>query len=147
MGVLYLCLPLTTEPEMIQWLRQHELHIPTAPGSGRNPTLREVRRVLETLAGYTVYYAANDQFWQADIAAVANPEYAMSTTIIASHFTGDEGHPQRISFEKGTPELIIRIMTELAQMCGPLICVPDTGDTPIVVTASTQAETALSIWR
>ena len=146
MGVLYSCIPITDTPEIQTWLHEHSATLPSQTMFARNPTPQDIRTTLGTLENYTVDYGVRSTFWHADIFYAPDPEHGPCTSIIVLNYQDDESRPYDIYFEKGWPELILTIMEQLSRLCGPLLCVPDTGNTPIVVVPGLKPSEAIHAW-
>ncbi|WP_299413754.1 hypothetical protein [Acaryochloris sp. IP29b_bin.148] len=48
--------------------------------------------------------------------------------------------------QKGWPELIIKVVHRIAQQCGPIAIVPDTGYPAVVVEADSDVDDIISTW-
>jgi hypothetical protein len=142
MGVLYHIEPL--DEEMASLLGEMGAAVPRSAEPSRNPTPAEVREVCRTLDDYkTEFYVKPKSHWQAVIKGTKRDE---GTILHVEKFTGAEDKPHGIWFEKGSPALIIEILKRLAKQCGPLVVMPDTGDTPIAVTARASVKKILDEW-
>ena len=114
----------------------------------RYPTLREVKRVLESLDGYS---SDGKRFARARWAAHVKKKAGGSGTLV--HFDSmaysRERHRGPVWFEKGDTELIVDIVERLTHTCGPLIltCDADLGEKPLVVAPGMTVEEALAPWR
>jgi hypothetical protein len=132
MGVLYSVYPVDEKARV----SLPNLGVDDVPGdNGRNPTPAEVRAVLSTLRGFKSSYTdrpAIGGLWQAMVEDAEDPGNGGWTLINVSHYPG-ESEPSELWFEKGWPDLILHIMVGLANTCGPLFILPDTGETPLVV--------------
>jgi hypothetical protein len=146
MGVLYSCIPITDTPEILAWLQEQRVTLPSPSIFGRDPTPQEIRTALDSIENYTADYAVSRTFWQANVSYTAEPEQGPWTCINVLNYQDDESQPYHIYFEKGWPELILTIMERLSRLCGPLMCVPDTGATPIVVTPGLKSSEAVLPW-
>jgi hypothetical protein len=72
-----------------------------------------------------------DPSWQARIESEEAPE-ELWTPLNISTYTGDN-EPQEIWFEKGHRIIIHQVLKAVCAKCGPLLLLPDTGDTPEVI--------------
>jgi hypothetical protein len=131
MGVLYTITP--TTGEVADWLVDTGVTLPVGSAS-RFPLIAEIRDVLDSLEGFTSAYDDNGigSSWQAMIMSIEDPESGAWTRLNIT-CQKDPSEPQDIWFEKGYPELIVRIVSRLAEMCGTLVVIPDTGCPPLVV--------------
>jgi hypothetical protein len=81
--------------------------------------------------------------WQAVIEGTKGDE---GTILNVEKFKDTEDKPLPIFFEKGSPALILEIVKRLASTCGPLVVIPDSGDTPIAVTSTASVKKLLKQW-
>ncbi len=146
MGVLYSCIPITNTPEILAWLQEQRVSLPSESIFSRDPTPQEIRAALETIENYTTDYAVSRTFWQANVSYTADPEHGPWTCINVLNYHDDEAQSYHIYFEKGSPELILTIMERLSRLCGPLLCAPDSGDMPIVVVPGLKSSEAVLPW-
>jgi hypothetical protein len=141
-GLLYTAWAL--EPQLVSWLETLGIR-PSGPS--RNPTPREVRAALESLEDFTVRYElVNGDYWTAWVKHRQNPEDGPWTLVHISQIGGDD-EERRVWFEKGHPDLIVRIIERLTHSCGTLVLTCDAGGTPIVITPGTNPARALDAWR
>ena len=149
MGVQYDVIPLgyVHDDYDLTWLEEFGISLPEGVPPSRFPTPREIRGILDQLEGYRTIYTVDLYAWAADIAERAGPEHGHWTTLYVQGFEGDEDQPHPLFFAKGSEELIIRIVEQLAQICGPLIIDNDVDGAPVLVTAGMSVEVALSAWR
>ncbi|MBN2385148.1 hypothetical protein JXQ70_19920 [bacterium] len=102
---------------------------------GRHPTPSEIRAVVGDLDGFKASYTEHPIFhkpWQVMVEHAQDPDNGGWTLINVSEYLGED-QPTEIWFEKGWPDLIIRIMVGLSRTCGPLFILPDTGEAALVV--------------
>lgn len=143
MGVIYVVLPL--DIEVSAYLRTLGIEFFDEPS--RNPTPKEVRTACEALGDLKVeIFSPPHHAWQISIQGLRAPDNEPWTTLNISNFNGDENAPQAISFSKGWPSLILRIVRDLSVICGPLVIFPDTGCKPIAVKANDEVHTLLNVW-
>ena len=133
MGVFYLVEPF--DGADLEWLEAEGVTIPDGAGQGRNPTPAEIREVCDGLEGVGVTYSASakEKFWQADVAGLKGADRKRGTLLNIDNWGGSESRRYKITFETGDPGLILQIVHGLSATCGPLLIVPDSGDTPAVV--------------
>jgi len=115
---------------------------------GRNPRLTEIHRVLEELSGFKAEYdpaPAKGHSWGVTIEDAVQPEKGPWAHLRTLHYSSEDEFIE-IYFEKGWPDLIVRIVAALAAICGTLCIVPDTGDAPLVIPAGADAEALLRTW-
>ena len=146
MGVFYIVDPLDDEGR--EWLGAVGVALPRRRQDGRHPTPAEVREVCDALAGYRTEYnvSAKKKVWQADVQGVKRADRHGGTLLDVDKWGGSEQKRQRIVFEKGDPSLVLRIVHGLSARCGPLVVVPDSGDSPVVVWAEAKLEKLLREW-
>jgi hypothetical protein len=101
---------------------------------GRNPTPADVREALAELSEFRAddEVATASESWCVTVELAGAPEEGPWTHLRASPYVA-ENEPVELSFEKGWPDLVVRIMARLAERCGTLVLVPDTGEAPLVV--------------
>lgn len=51
-----------------------------------------------------------------------------------------------LGFEEGWPDLIAAIVLEVSRRVGPLVLIPDTGDSPLVLSEDIELGAALRAW-
>lgn len=141
MGVLYSAFPL--DGEVREWLREEGVTAPEVNGCA--PTPNEIRAALDTLDHQTVSYNISEGVWQAQIDDAASPEEGPWTMINVLEFS-DADEPCQFYFEKGWPELIVMIAHRIAQLCGPIVIVPDTGCPPVVVESNSDIADIINTW-
>jgi hypothetical protein len=145
MGVLYSVLPL--DASITPYLREVGTVVPEGGQESRNPTPLEVRAVCETLTDLKVTACSPpSHHWHIMIEGLKDPEKEPWTLLHLDNFNGDETVPHSIWFEKGWPSLILRIVHGLSAKCGPLVIIPDTGCTPIVVSGGDDVSILLAMW-
>ena len=143
MGVIYHIEPL--DDEMAALLEEMGASVPESAQPSRNPTPAEVREVCGALRDYTTEFnVKRNSYWQAIIEATKGRDEG--TVLNVEKFKGAEDKPHGIWFEKGSPALILEILKRLAKHCGPLVVVPDTGDSPLAVTAKASVKKLLNDW-
>jgi hypothetical protein len=144
MGVIYVVLPFDARTR--DSLAEYGLAPPAAP-DGRNPTIAEVRAVLDALAGHRIEYEpvpAAGESWGASITSLV-PETGPWTTLRVLRYAG-ESAPTDIAFHKGWPQVIFTIVAALANECGTLVLWPDTGGAPAVVPPGANLHGLLAQW-
>jgi hypothetical protein len=145
MGVLYIVVPL--DDSITGYLRDVGVEYPAEHIPARNPTPRELREATATLTDQKVtVHSPPEHAWQIMIEGRNDPENEPWTLLNVTAFNGDEATPHAICFEKGWPSLILRVVHILSARCGPLVIVPDTGCTPIVVGAADDPQKLFEIW-
>ena len=139
---MYSLFPLSEE--MRSWLDEQSIAYPLNVES-RNPLLTEAQSVLAQLDGYKVEETAVSvgKFWQAFIQDKKDPEHKGWATLNILSLTDG---PNEMYFEKGWPDLIIRITVLLSRHTGPLVLFCDAGDPPLVVTADDDPELLYESW-
>ncbi|HKB04982.1 MAG TPA: hypothetical protein VKD90_22355 [Gemmataceae bacterium] len=142
MGVLYIVEPL--DAEIREWLSEEGVALPR----GRNPTPAEIRAVCDALDGFRVKYIASTKkkFWQAVVEGRKGRDRERWTILNIEKWGGSEDRRYQILFDKGDPALILEIVRALTAPCGPLVVIPDTGDTPIVLWPEADPEELMRAW-
>ena len=141
MGVLYSAFPVTGEVR--EWLAEEGHAVPQANGSA--PTPNQLQTALETLTDQSVSFNISEGVWQAQIDDLKSPEDGPWTMINVLKYTSPD-EPCEYYFEKGWPELIIKVAHRIAQQCGPIAIVPDTGCPAAVVEADSDIHHVISTW-
>lgn len=114
---------------------------------GRNPRVSEIRRILDGLSEFEADYDPSPspgRPWGVLISHRTRPDEAPWAHLCTLNY--DPTLPTEIYFEKGWPELIVRIVVALAEVCGSLCVFPDTGEAPLVAHPGSNAETLLATW-
>jgi hypothetical protein len=144
MGVIYLLCPL--DAEVRASLSIYGVSDEGWP-DGRNPRLTEVRAVLDRMTGTRAEYQEapkRGQPWGISVEDSTDPENGPWTELRTLKY--DEDQPTDFYFEKGWPELIVRIVSRLAATCGTLCIFPDTGEPPVIVPAGADPDHLLASW-
>jgi hypothetical protein len=145
MGIIYHIEPL--DDEMAALLEEMGAAAPEAGAASRNPTPAEVRRACAALKGFeTTFNVKAKSRWQAVIRGTGRGKDDQGTILNVEKFRGSEDRPHAIWFEKGSPALILEIVKRLSTDCGPLVVLPDTGDTPIAVSPKASIKKLLKEW-
>ena len=108
---------------------------PEGVEGARNPTPRELRRVLRGLGGYHIEYDATGH--SLDV-TISNSMDAQDWAVIwVENYAGEasEDTPLSFSFHRGNEPLVLRVMSDLAKVCGPFVVVFNFDD-PRLVTAN-----------
>ena len=144
MGVLYSVIPF--DHEIQNYLKEENLFIPENADTGRNPTVEEIRVVLESLTDYKAEYnePGAGGTWQAFVESKSDPDREWTLLNMIDYV--DNKTPTSIYFEKGWVELIAKILAGLSKTCGTLVLWPDTGDPPLIITPEIELDEALSQW-
>jgi len=101
------------------YLRTLGVDVPQKPS--RYPTPKEVRDVCGALSDFNVeMFSPPDHAWQIVIQGINDADNEPWTMVNISSFNGDENAPHHLSFSKGWPSLILRIVRALTVHCGPL---------------------------
>lgn len=141
MGVLYSAIPI--DSKIRRWLIS--AGVPVSDRDGQAPTLRQIQAAIATLDDQAVSYSSGDDHWQAAIDDPQPPETG-PWTILNVHGVTSPDEPCNFYFEKGWPSLIIKVVHRIAQRCGPLCVVPDTGCPPVVVAADSDIHEIIRTW-
>ncbi|KAI9131394.1 hypothetical protein ON05_027630 [Acaryochloris sp. CCMEE 5410] len=141
MGVLYSAFPVTSEVR--EWLAEEGHSVPRANGSP--PTPNQLQMALETLTDHSVSFNTSGGVWQAQINDPNSLEDGPWTIVKVLKYTSPD-EPCEYFFEKGWPELIIKVAQRIAQQCGPIAIVPDTGCPAVIVEADSDVDDIISTW-
>jgi hypothetical protein len=129
MGVIYVVRPL--DHEVAHWLAQQGAECPVGL-TGRYPTAAEVRAAIGDIPDvrYHQSVGTGGSGWQIDVMHRQDPANGRWTSI-----RSDGGATDRaaIAFHKGWSDLIIEIVHRLSARTGPLVLIPDTGQTPMAI--------------
>ncbi len=148
MGVLYGIYP------MLDWvlkeLRRHRIAPPEATES-RRATPSDVRHALAGLDGYYVEFVSDADGWQAYVSDAPPPDDHEFALLVALGFVGDEAAQTDFYFEKGDPELNVRILERLTASAAPWpswpTCPPFPRSSPPALTQSGSMPTGNAAWR
>jgi hypothetical protein len=149
MGVLYSAIPLSEfqAPGGIDYLEEHGVHADVFGTPSRYPTRREIRSVLDSLAGYKVEYEPDGS---ADIVDAVKGYEGMSASlqiITKDNEPSDDDTPCfHFYFSKGWAELNLEILKRLSIICGPFICMDDSSCVPVLVEPDTDPEIVWRAW-
>ncbi|MBW4619144.1 MAG: hypothetical protein KME17_07265 [Cyanosarcina radialis HA8281-LM2] len=134
MGVIWTVFLL--DEQMKDWLDEIGVGYPNA--FSKFPTGREVKEVLPALSDFDVEVDDNGvgASWQASIVSKSGGDSGEWTVLNITEYSGDDKQ-QKIWFAKGSRNLIALILKELSNQVGPLVLIPDTGDNPLVISATT----------
>lgn len=144
MGVLYSVLPLNNN-----WRAALTDYGVVDRGwpDGRNPRLAEILEVVNSIPDFVatpdVPPAAGGS-WGITVEHAGDPENGAWTQLRTLSYS--EVEPIEFYFEKGWPELIVEILARLANHCGTLCVVPDTGEAPLPVPAGADSQDLLNAW-
>lgn len=134
MGVSHSVLTLLDDPAFDPWLREHGIVLLQPRPPSRYPTPAEIRAMLDSQSAYTVEYSVGPGLWDARVSTADRQR----TAIWVREFSGDEDAPHTFFFHKGSEELNIQILEQLAPVCGPFVLVSDAEVLPILVTGPGQ---------
>ena len=142
MGAMYSVYPLVAEIK--PWLDEMSVEYPPSP-EGRNPHLAEIQSALAQLEGYSIKDTTAEigKTWQALIESTQGPEengWALLNIIQVT-----DG-PNEFYFEKGWPDLIVKITHLISSFSGPLVLICDAGDPPLVVSADADPSALYEAW-
>ena len=126
-----------------QLLRGAGQQIPTDEIS-RDPTVAEIREVLNSLSGYRVTEDRGDGFWRADVLGLRKPRWR--TAILVNDLRSDDS-PCAMTFEDGDCEVMVVILERLARVCGTLVLRAETSLRAVVIRVGSEPETTLQPWR
>src|SRR5262245_58999485 len=125
MGVYYLVEPYDDEER--EWLEAEVAMLPKGKQRSRNPTPSEIRQVLDALDGFKTEYnvSAKKKIWQAMVQGTKGPDKKRWAALEIEKWGGTEERRYKLSFEKGDPEVVVRILHGLSAHTGPLLVAPD----------------------
>jgi hypothetical protein len=133
-------------PFAVACLRHFDMVPPPSSGSGRNPSPRELRTILDDLPGHAAEYHVSPTNWQATVVAKSGLWLFRANTLVSVvDYRGDEALPHLFYFE-GDAKLNILIAEGLSRLCGPLYLFPDTGAQPVLVTPGIDPAEAVRVW-
>lgn len=140
MGTLYHVEPVSeAEGPLEDWAFIAEDPGFDASQPSRNPTLAEVRAVLDDFDRCSVEYTLLPEGMDAGVS-----DRARRATLLHLEGSGQEHDPHRLWFEKGSEELIVEILERLSRVCGAFVLSPDSGEQPMVVYPGVDADEVLS---
>ena len=147
MGVMYHVWP-ASEAQVAQLLAGR-ITLPDVSTPSRNPTPSEIRAVAAGMTDLkvTVWSPPEHKWWQVSFDGFKDPRAEPWTVLNVSDFSGDEAAPHEISFEKGWPSLILRIVHALVAITGPLVIFPDNDCEAIVVRAGDDPQALRESWK
>ena len=141
MGVLYSAFPV--DKEVREWLTEEG--IPTPASEGRSPTPDQLATALNTLDDQNVEFNIGSGVWHAYISDPDSPDTGAWTLLNVMDYT-EPDEPCTFYFEKGSPELIVKVVHRIAQQCGAIAIVPDTGCPPAVVEPGSNIDDIIATW-
>lgn len=146
MGILYTVVPLEGRIRgALPGLGVHRVPC----DDGRNPTPAEIRSVLADLDGYKVTYSDPPTIgctWQAMVEYAHDPENKGWTLLNATEYRGADA-PTEIWFEKGSTDLVVRILVRLAAETGPLVLFADCGGPPLIIRGDDEPSELHRTWQ
>lgn len=83
-----------------------------------------------------MYDVGVGKHWGAFIVSPFGGDIGEWADLKITSFSGDD-QEQELYFEKGSESLIVLILKQLAQKCGPLVLIADAGGAPQIVSSST----------
>jgi len=105
MSILYTAIPFDEDffhKEVLNWLEDYQVEIPTNAKTGRYPTPHEMKKVLDSFTDYNVEYPTDKLSWQAEVRG-ENARVSINIPIL-----GDENSPNGLGFT-GNRELITHL--------------------------------------
>lgn len=142
MSAMYSLFPLAEE--MKSWLDEQSIAYPLNTES-RNPLLTEIQSAIAQLEDYKVEETPIEvgKHWQAFIQNKDDPEHKGWAILNIICLTDG---PNEMYFEKGWPDLIVKITVLLSRHTGPVVLICDAGDPPLVVTADADPDVLFQSW-
>ena len=143
LGVTYVVVPLS--PSLHAYLDAQGAPYPSE--AGRRPTLLDLRAAIAGLPEVTADFDVPPPggTWFATLEAAPSQPSAVWTVITAHPFCGETSEYD-LAFERGAPELIVSVLHVLSTVTGPLVLVPDTGATPLVISPHRTVPELLASW-
>ena len=148
MGIIYIPVPLGEE-SVREFLIAEGFSLPDEIGESRNPTVQELRFVLDNLDEFDVSYCSEDgphSYWEADVEWAAAPDEGPWAVIRVLPFDGDESVPTGFCFSKGWEEAVVLILERIARICGPFVLLDDSAMEPLLVTPGLNVDAAIQEW-
>lgn len=104
-----------------QYFRDAGISWPDGAQGARNPTPRDLRTVLRRLGGYSIEYSLTGH--SLDVTVSSTTDAQDWAVIWIEGYTGEvsEDTPLSLSFHRGNVPLVLRIVTDLARICGPFL--------------------------
>lgn len=144
MGVLYSVFPI--DAEMVTHLVELGVANQHTGAYTRNPTPAEVRVATKGIPeiNSVINESSSGELLQIEL-TTPDPETGPWTLINVEDYEA-EHLPCRIWFEKGWPGLILEVLIRITRNTGPLVVVPDTGESPVVVLPTDSMEALIESW-
>jgi len=126
------------------WLEAVGFTLPANPLPSRYPTEEELRKVLDSLDGYSASYQIDAYTCFADVTSAQDRDGPQYIGVRLTKPLRDE-HPT-LAFEKGSDRLVLMIVEKLSHVCGPLVLDSDLDGAPVLVTPGIDIDSALEGW-
>jgi hypothetical protein len=136
--------------ESWEWLCHEFEQLAKPAAENRNPTPHEIFQVIASLGNLEVERSIQSESLYLLISDISNEEPSAWVLLVIINYDGGkdfENHPHEIYFEKGWSTLIIRIMASLSRFSGALVLVPNSGQTPVVISPTTTSEEIANLWK
>jgi hypothetical protein len=148
MGVLYSAIPLYffQQEAGVAYLEENDIHTDVFGTPSRYPTRREIRSVLDNLAGYKVEYGSSGSGYITDPVKGYEGMSASLQIINQDNEQIDDDTPCHFYFSKGWAELNLEILKRLSAICGPFIFMDDCSCVPVLVEPDTDPEIVWRAW-
>lgn len=140
MGVNYVVAPL--DDEFREQLDEEEIEYPNVDKASKNPSPKEVLKALSEFEGLAVESRFISKEWHAAIEGEADDFYTIARIDNCSGLN-TEGY---LTFEKGEPSMLLKIVKVLAKSTGPVGLVPDTGEYPAIVCEDSNVDEIIANW-
>jgi hypothetical protein len=118
------------DPATVAWFEQFKLPLPDQIPAGRYPTPMEIRGVVENLSGVRTDFLIGRSTWQVTFRYRKDVGWA---TLALKNFTGGMDIPHVFYFPAGWDDLILLVTHRLAEFCGPLVLLHESGAAPQVI--------------
>ena len=115
------------DPATVAWLMQSDINLPGITPPGRYPTPAEIEQVIDAIPGMRAAYRRTAKVWQVTVRSRKDVSWAC---LAVRDYSGDEHEPHRFYFEGGWDEVILLITARLADLCGPMVLLHDSGTPP-----------------
>lgn len=124
---LYECMQ---DPATMAWLVHLDVPLPAVTPSGRYPSPARIRKVIDSIPGIQADYLISESVWQVTVRSRKDIAWAILTV---KAYTGDPQTAHEFYFSAGWDEMILLVTLSLANYCGPLVLMHDSGAPPQVV--------------
>ncbi len=123
------------------------LGIAAPEAESRAPSCADMRAALGRLTDHAVDFGPFKvgRPWEIDVRHRVSPE-TESWVVVRTLRATEAGEPCSFEFSSGWPQLMAAITIALAGRVGPLLLVPDTGEPPAIVEATSTVAEVMATW-